>query len=228
MSDRLSAIRNHSHFALGAHTTFGSHTQRPPLQRYGAGIAMVLLVHAGAIVAIKSGLDIRDFIRVEPPLIAIPIPLPPKIEKPIERIEVKLTGSTPEKMPLPVLPMPPDVIAEEPPPPVHEQQRTDERAVARDPEIAEAQADPRHPLTQPDYPSYSQKLGEEGRVQLLVFVLPNGRVGEAKVAVSSGFKRLDEAALREALRSWRFLPNTVDGVPTGSWNQIAITFRMKR
>jgi TonB family protein len=64
-------------------------------------------------------------------------------------------------------------------------------------------------------------------VQLLMFVLPNGRVGEARVAVSSGFPRLDEAAVHEALRSWRFLPDSVDGVATGSWNRIGITFRLK-
>lgn len=106
MSDRLSAFRNPSPFTLGIHS------HKPPLQRYGAGIVMVLLVHAGAIVAIKSGLDIRGIFKVEPPMIATTIPVSPPIEKPKWKFEPRITGVTLAKPQEPILPIstddPPD------------------------------------------------------------------------------------------------------------------------
>ena len=42
----------------------------------------------------------------------------------------------------------------------------------------------------------------------------NGRITDATVAKTSGNKALDDATIKEALRSWRFLPGTVDGKPT--------------
>jgi protein TonB len=218
MSERHSAFRN-SH-------TYGIHSQRPPLQRYGAGIAMVLLVHAGAIVAIKSGLDIRKLVGLPPPIVTRTIPITPPVEQPVAKVEPKLSGFTVAKPEQPTLPEP---VAETlPSAVVRETASTNEGPAGNaDPVVTMARSDPRHPLTQPAYPAQSRRLGEEGSVQLLVFVLPNGRVSEATVAVSSGYSRLDEAAVREALRSWRLLPNTVDGIATGSWNRIGITFRLK-
>lgn len=87
--------------------------------------------------------------------------------------------------------------------------------------------DPRNPLQQPTYPTQSRRLGEQGKVELAIYVLANGRVGEARVEHSSGFARLDEAALREALRSWRLLPAQVNDASIASWHRIAITFSLK-
>lgn len=217
MSNRLSVFGNASAYSHNLHRT--------PFQRYGAGIAMVLLVHAGAIVAIKSGLDIRKLIQVEPPIVTKTIPIPPPTNTPIEKIEPKLTHFTLANPERPDLPSPP--VDTSTPTVVEKAATASETVTSVDPIVTMARSDPRHPLTQPAYPAQSRRLGEEGSVQLLVFVLPNGRVSEATVAVSSGFSRLDEAAVREALRSWRLLPNTVDGVATGSWNRIGITFRLK-
>lgn len=86
--------------------------------------------------------------------------------------------------------------------------------------------DPRYPLTQPEYPPSSIRQGEVGTVTLLIYVLPNGRVADAKVSRSSGFTRLDAAAVREAKRSWRFVPATSDGTPVADWGTYAVTFRL--
>jgi protein TonB len=59
-----------------------------------------------------------------------------------------------------------------------------------------------------------------------VYVLPNGKIGEARIARSSGFQRLDNAAVKEAMSNWRLLPNEENGVPIGSWVTLAITFRL--
>jgi periplasmic protein TonB len=81
-------------------------------------------------------------------------------------------------------------------------------------------------ITQPEYPPGSRRAGEEGTVQLQVYVLENGRAGEIKVAKSSGFPKLDEAAIKEVQRSWRFVPGKEDGKPVAMWHVFAVTFRL--
>jgi protein TonB len=81
-------------------------------------------------------------------------------------------------------------------------------------------------ITQPEYPPASRRAGEEGTVQLQVFVQENGRAGEVKVARSSGFPKLDEAAIAEVKRNWRFVPGKEDGKPVSMWHTFAVTFRL--
>jgi periplasmic protein TonB len=81
-------------------------------------------------------------------------------------------------------------------------------------------------ITQPEYPPGSRRAGEEGTVQLQVYVLENGRAGEIKIAKSSGFPRLDEAAVKEVQRNWRFVPGKEDGKPVPMWHVFAVTFRL--
>ena len=87
-------------------------------------------------------------------------------------------------------------------------------------------SDPRRPLSQPEYPPSSRRAGEAGTVILEIYVLENGRVGEARVKQSSGFPRLDEAAVREVKRSWRLVPGTENGKPAPMWGQFAVTFKL--
>src|SRR5690606_38274047 len=63
-------------------------------------------------------------------------------------------------------------------------------------------SNPRRPNEKPAYPASERRAGHEGVVILQLYVLENGRVGEARVEKSSGFPALDEAAVKEALRSW--------------------------
>jgi protein TonB len=87
-------------------------------------------------------------------------------------------------------------------------------------------SDPKHPLTQPEYPPTARRLGQEGTVVLLIYVQPDGKVGDVKVHKSSGFDKLDEAAVREAKRSWRFIPAKEGANPVAEWGQFAVTFRL--
>lgn len=111
-------------------------------------------------------------------------------------------------------------MTDRPPPPVID------RSVAREPVIAMPAIDPRQGLSEPVYPSQEIRLGHTGTVTLAVQVLENGRIGEVRIEQSSGFPRLDEAAVREASR-WKLKPGTRDGVPVVMWKQIPITFRLK-
>lgn len=88
--------------------------------------------------------------------------------------------------------------------------------------------DPRHPLTQPPYPAASVRLGEEGTVTVEVRVGLDGRVQEARVLRSSGFARLDAAALEEARRMWRLRPATVEDAAVEAWYAVRVSFRLDR
>lgn len=64
--------------------------------------------------------------------------------------------------------------------------------------------------TPPVYPSQSLRLGEQGRVMLKVELDENGRVTGASVKTTSGFTRLDQAALN-AVKTWHCKPALQNG-----------------
>jgi len=78
---------------------------------------------------------------------------------------------------------------------------------------------------EPTYPSASRRAGEEGSVRLKVLVDEKGRPKDVAIATSSGFPRLDQAAM-EAVRKWRFVAATDGANPISAWTQVAITFRL--
>jgi protein TonB len=78
---------------------------------------------------------------------------------------------------------------------------------------------------EPAYPATSRRQGEEGTVRVKVLVDERGRPQEVAVAQSSGFARLDEAAL-QAVRRWRFVAATNGERAVTAWTQVAITFRL--
>jgi len=94
------------------------------------------------------------------------------------------------------------------------------------PTVVSARQDARHPLSQPRYPSPDIREGNEGNADVEVYVLPNGRVGDARIARSSGFERLDQSAIEEAKRNWRLVPATRDGVPFAQWYKVRVTFKL--
>ena len=75
----------------------------------------------------------------------------------------------------------------------------------------------------PKYPIESRRKREQGTVVLAVSVSAAGSVGEVRVARSSGFDRLDRAAL-DAVRRWRWSPTLRDGVPVEVRGTVDIPF----
>jgi protein TonB len=82
-------------------------------------------------------------------------------------------------------------------------------------------------LTQPPYPISSRHLAEEGALLLDILVGADGQVHEAKVSRSSGFERLDQAALSEAKQHWRLRPATRNGVAFEQWLTLRVVFRLE-
>lgn len=205
------------------------HQQTPGInQRRSAGIFLVILIHVGLVVAIGSGLNVTAIFH-EPPLFVVRTIDPPKINPPpptpidtskfIE--EISTTQTTP-----PIIIVRTDPIIDTPPiqpPPITG--NTEPRGGRQ---VIEAKVDPRHPLTQPNYPPVSRRLGEEGTVELSLYILADGHIGTVRIDRSSGFARLDEAAQQHALTSWRLLPQQIDGVAGAGWQRITITFRLKK
>ena len=198
--------------------------------RRGLVFAVIVVLHFGMFWLLNSGLShqiidvvlgpietrmIEDAPKDEEP----PPPPPPKIETPPPfvpppEISIDIPADAPPTNAIQtatnVRPTAPPVIAPSAP------------AVPR----TAPRSDSRRPLTQPEYPPSSRRAGEAGTVILEVYVLENGRVGEAKVKQSSGFPRLDEAAVREVKRSWRLVPGTENGKPAPMWGQFAVTFKL--
>lgn len=78
----------------------------------------------------------------------------------------------------------------------------------------------------PEYPSASRRLEEEGTVSLRFLVGADGKVVQAEIEKSSGYKRLDEAA-RAGLSRCAFKPATVDGKPEQGWATMKYTWRLE-
>lgn len=75
----------------------------------------------------------------------------------------------------------------------------------------------------PAYPRMSRRLGEQGTVVLRVLINTEGRADKAEIRTSSGYSRLDEAAL-ETVKRWRYVPGKRAGVPEAMWFNVPIRF----
>jgi protein TonB len=78
----------------------------------------------------------------------------------------------------------------------------------------------------PTYPAISRRLGEQGKVTLRAFIDPQGSAREVEVLRSSGYERLDQAAVRAA-RDWRYRPGMRAGKPEGMWFNLPVVFELQ-
>ncbi len=78
----------------------------------------------------------------------------------------------------------------------------------------------------PPYPLASRRMGEEGTVILSVYILSSGMVDKIRIKKSSGYPRLDNAAL-EAVKKWRYIPAKNGDTPVAIWHTQAIRFSLK-
>jgi len=75
----------------------------------------------------------------------------------------------------------------------------------------------------PAYPAMSRRLGEQGRVIVRTLIGEDGVPQKAEVQRSSGFERLDRAAVDTALR-WRYVPGKRAGVAEAMWFNLPMNF----
>jgi len=113
-----------------------------------------------------------------------------------------------------------------PPPEINDRQEPTGGSADVQPLIVGVQVDSRHPLSQPPYPPAEIRAGNTGTADIEIYVLPSGRVGDARIVKSTGFPALDQSALDEAKRKWRLAPATRDGVPFAQWHRLRVTFKL--
>jgi protein TonB len=201
-------------------------------KRFGAlgRMGLVAAIHVAALFVIARSLGIvPPVIAEDPPDIkttmidrARPIDdPPPATNPPLVRQEIYVP--TPEVPPIETDTPPPFIVEQRPPDSIPE----DTGSAVPQPVITPAGLDSRHALTQPDYPPARIRANDEGMVDLQVYVLPNGHVGDARVLKSSGFEDFDRAAIQEARRSWRLKPATRDGAPVAQWYSLRVVFKLK-
>jgi protein TonB len=81
--------------------------------------------------------------------------------------------------------------------------------------------------TGPIYPVISRRLREQGSVLLRLTIGTDGSVINASVINSSGFQRLDDAAVRWVRRNWRYQPAMRGDMPVEATTEATLTFQLK-
>ncbi len=79
----------------------------------------------------------------------------------------------------------------------------------------------------PSYPPLSRRAREEGTVLLRVLVDASGGADKVELKESSGFERLDRAALN-AVQRWRFVPARQGSEIVAAWVVVPIVFSLKQ
>ena len=176
-----------------------------------------------------------------PPRIEPPKPPPPRVPPPPPRavtppppaiIAATPTPAAPPREEVFVPPAPPPLprIDSPPPPPAPP-------AIVAAPVAPPAPPPTPAPVTPPSfnaaylsnprpaYPTMSRRLGEEGQVVLRVLVTEQGEAQRVEVRTSSGFERLDQAALA-AVRVWRFVPAKQGDRALAGWVFVPLNFTL--
>lgn len=216
----------------------------PPALRWGLR-AGVVLAHVGIVWALLQVEAVRETVTEVTPIMVEWI-APPRSEPAPQPAPAPVvppqTRAVSRPLPRPqVMSAPPAAAAEQsafvaPPPqpaPPAEPAPTQSTAVTSGPPTPPAPpAGPRsipssavRYLIRPPvvYPTRSQDLGEAGSVMLRVLIDERGLPREVSVQKSSGFPRLDQAAV-EAMRRARFQPYSENGVALPVWAPAEIKF----
>lgn len=210
-------------------------TSRPvkPSHAGLAALVLVIAAHVGAVGVMLYAPSVPESVIQLPTVQGILIPAPPaetvqlpsvkEVPPPIEprppepvKPKPKKVKPTPEPKPKPVVQPAPsehaitqeETAVEESAPPVAPQTAI---PAAEDNNTLGAPVTPPHDDAhqlnnpRPAYPSLSRRMREQGVVVLEVLILASGNVGEVHIKETSGFKRLDETAVK-AVRQWRYTP----------------------
>ncbi len=86
----------------------------------------------------------------------------------------------------------------------------------------DARSTQNHP---PVYPKLSKRLKEEGTVTLSLLISSQGGIEEISIHKSSGYARLDKAALSAATK-WRYEPATMNGIAITQHYLMPIEFKL--
>ena len=78
----------------------------------------------------------------------------------------------------------------------------------------------------PPYPELAKQMRQEGIVMLSVNVNKEGEPVDVEIIQSSGFRLLDQAALK-AVQHWKFQPGRIGGLPIDSKVTVPVRFQLQ-
>jgi periplasmic protein TonB len=202
------------------------------LRRVPTPLLIVGGLHLAVIWALLNGLQIHNVTSLRPTDMVVDVidqyTTPPKAPPPeeVEPLKFKFTEPPPQPLVVESTEPAPSITLDDKPPPML---LPADLGGSAEPEavVTAAAVDPHHPLTQPSYPMSSTRSSEEGALLLDILVGADGHVRDAKVSRSSGFERLDQAALSEAKQHWRLRPATRNGVGFEQWLTLKVVFRLE-
>jgi periplasmic protein TonB len=182
----------------------------------GSRMLLVVALHIVAIYAIATSLGV---VRA------------PQIVKPMEAMIID--AAKPEHMEKPVLAKPqldqPNLDVQLPDTPPEVDVPVDTTIAPPDAAPTDAISDANLQVTrrvEPNYPPASRRAGEQGIVVFNVLVDPSGHPQEVKVQTSSGYDRLDQAAM-DAIRHWTFTPAVRDSQKVAAWTRVRVKFQLQ-
>lgn len=200
----------------------------------------VILLHVAVLWALQTGLMRRAVEIIVPgeilsEFISPPAPPAPQPQTPAPqpvKQEVKPVVKPTPTPPLPApTPEPAPMVAPAAPAPA--QPAIEASTVAATPAAPQAPAPARIELPssdaaylnnpKPSYPALSRRLGEQGKVVVRVLISVDGTAQQAEIRTSSGYERLDQAALA-TVRNWRYVPGKRNGTAEAMWFNVPINF----
>jgi len=168
--------------------------------------------------------------KTPPPVTKTPPPTPqPVMTPPPSPPPAAPAAATPEPAPVlaaPATPAAPATVVNTPAPAPAPTPPAAAQPASAKVELPNSKADYLH-NPPPDYPRMSVRLGEQGQVIVKVLIGADGVPQKAEVQTSSGFERLDKAALDAAMR-WRYVPGKRGGVAETMWYLLPMTFNLKK
>ena len=214
----------------------------PVISRNLAIALSVLLLHAAFIWALYSGLLMRAVELVVPVVVLsqfIELPVPKVVpQQPAPPAPMQQPKKAIARAPTPDAPLP--MAIKDPTPAPNAPTGTDVPQSAPAPIAAPVAAAPAAPPAppsvqlpssdadylqnpRPPYPSISRRLNEQGKTTVRVLIGAEGQPQRAEIAKSSGFSRLDDAALATVMR-WRYVPGKRGGLPEAMWFNVPINW----
>ena len=171
-------------------------------------------------------------LKPPPPVTTKPPPQQPVMTPPPSPPPTTPAPVAPEPAPVLAAPAAPAATATVPNPPPAPAVATPAPTLAAAPsapvkvELPNSKADYLH-NPPPEYPPMSVRRGEQGQVLLKVLIGADGLPQKVELLNSSGFERLDKAALEAAMR-WRYVPGKRGGVAEAMWYQVPMVFNLKK
>ena len=216
--------------------SIGTYRPRGTAPQRTVGLVVTAVLNAGIIYALLAGLGMvpmpvmpKPFdgrVIIEPDKTVLPPPPQPVIPQP------RITEIVPPIIEIPVVPEGDrNVISVPQAPPTSPPPEPDRVASLNPPATPPVIVTPPHAImathTIPDYPPVSRRLGEQGMLRLRLVIGPDGAVEEARVEASSGYRRLDDAAIQWVKVHWRYEPAMQGPKAIRSTATADVTFRLR-